>query len=85
MTEINDLWNSYNILYDERPTLVNNIGTASTVNEIATAITALKTLDEQIATVLAEINKLDPIIYTNSDMIKKETPKKKVGRPSKKK
>ncbi len=61
MTETDDLWNTYGLLYAEREVRVAAIGTASTVEEAETAINSLEELDSQIAIVVREVNNLVPI------------------------
>ena len=63
MTETDDLWNTYNLLYTEREVRVTAIADASTVEEATTAIDALVILDGQIKIVLREINTLNPPVF----------------------
>ena len=80
MVTIGSLWDPYNILIGARPDLINNIENAINVDDVLTAVNALITLDGAISTIYKEIVNGNSI---NESVV--EVPKKKVGRPSKKK
>ena len=81
MTETDDLWNTYNLLYADREVRVTAIADASTVEEATNGVNSLVELDGQIKIVLREINTLNPPIFGTPQLGKKVVTKKSVGRP----
>ena len=81
--QVDDLWDTYNLLLEERESTVKKVADADTVTKAKTSVNSLTELDEHISIVFNEIIKLDPPVFeVPSEIV---IAKKKVGRPSKKK
>ena len=77
MTQIDDLWDTYNLLSEERESTVKKVAGADTVAKAKTAVNSLTELDDHISIVFNEIIKLDPPVFeVPSEIV---IAKKKVG------
>ena len=75
--QVKDLWDTYNLLIEERESTVKKVAGADTVAKAKTAVNSLTELDEHISIVFNEIIKLDPPVFeVPSEIV---IAKKKVG------
>ena len=58
--QVKDLWDTYNLLNDEREVVVKKIADADTVSKAKAGVNSLTELDNYISIVFGEILRLDP-------------------------